>query len=79
MEKWEAFYREMLHKFALSGQAEAGNAGEQPARNNLANGDDWQEMMQIVSCHSQSSLLNMPSKTQIPEHHFWKSVQFIGG
>lgn len=84
MEKWEAFYREMLHTFALSGQTEAGNAGEQPARDNLANGDDWQEMMQIVSCPSQSSLLNMPSKTQIVEqrtnlNHFWKSVQFIGG
>lgn len=84
MEKWEAFYRQILHTFVLSGQAEAGNAGEQPARNSPTNGDDWQEMMQIVSCPSQSSLLNMPQKTQsekqeIGLNYFKKIVQFIRG
>lgn len=89
MKKWEAFYREVLSTFALSGQAEAGNAGEQPARNNLTNADDRKGMIQIVSCPSQSSLLKMPSKTQSGTCNvgneesvanlFEKIVQFIRG
>ncbi len=64
VKKWEAYYRKMFSTFVLSGQAESGNAGEQPARNNLINGDDRQGMTQIVPCPSQSSLLPMPQKTQ---------------
>lgn len=89
MKKWEAFYRKLLSTFALSGQAEAGNAGEQPARNNLTNGDDRQGRVQIVPCPSQSSLLKMPSKTQLANYSasneesvanlFEKIVQFIRG
>jgi len=89
MQKWDAFYREMLSKFALSGQAEAGNAGEQPARNTPANGDDRQGIVQIIPCPSQSSLLKMPSKTQSGSfcaedeesvaNLFEKIVQFIRG
>lgn len=44
MEKWEEFYQKMLSTIAFSGQAEAGNAGEQPIWNNLTNGDDRQDM-----------------------------------
>ena len=65
MEKWEEYYQKMLSKFVFPGQAEAGYAGEQPARNNLTNADDRQAMTKIVPCPSQSSLLNMPSKTQM--------------
>lgn len=84
MKKWESYYSQILHTFVLSGQAEADNAGEQPARNNPDNEDDWQEMVKIVSCHSKSSLLPMPQKTQSQEqeiglNYFKKIVQFIGG
>ena len=84
MEKWEAYYRKRWVTFTLSGQAEAGNAGEQPARNNLTSEDERQGMVQIIPCPSQSSLLNMPSKTQTKKqqtglNHFEKTVQFIGG
>lgn len=94
MQKWDKFYRETLATFALSGKAESGNAGEQPARNNLTNGDDRQGAKQHVPCPSQpitigSSLLKMPSKTSsknyCPQNDpsvanlFEKSVQFFGG
>ncbi len=89
VKKWEAYYRKIFSTFALSGQAEAGNAGEQPARNNLTGEDDRQGMVQILPCPSQSSLLEMPSKTQssifctLDEQSvanlFEKTVQFIGG
>jgi transposase InsO family protein len=82
-QKWDEFYRENLFTFALSGQAEAGNAGEQPARNNLTNGDVAEGMMQIVPPPAPSSLLLIPSKTQKENENglnsFEKSVQFIGG
>ena len=87
--KWEDFYRKTFFTFTLSGEAEAGNAGEQPVRNNLTNGDDRQGRVQIVPCPSQSSLLKMPSKTQSDSYEikneqsvanlFEKIVQFIGG
>ena len=84
MEKWAAYYEKNMPTFGMPGQAEAGNAGGQPARNNPANGDEWQGMKQTVPCHSQSSLLQMPSKTQSQKQKnglnlFEKSVQFIGG
>jgi len=90
-QKWDAFYREKLFTFAWSGQAEAGAAGEQPARNNLTNGDVAEGMMQtclpagtVVPSLAPSSLLLIPSKTQQPNekkylNSFEKSVQFIGG
>lgn len=84
MEKWEAFYQEMLATFTMSGQAEAGNAGEQPARNNLNNGDAWEGMTIIVPSLCEPSLLQIPPKTQKQKEEnglnlFEKSVQFIGG
>jgi len=84
MEKWEEIHPKNISTFALSGQAEAGNAGEQPARNNLIDEDEWQGMEQTVPCSSISSLLQMPSKTQCSKQQnglnlFEKSVQFIGG
>lgn len=85
-QKWDEYEKkQMIGKiiFALSGKAEVGNAGEQPARNNPINEDDWEGMLQIVPSPSQSSLLNMPLKTQRPKkeidlNSFEKSVQFIG-
>lgn len=89
MKKWESFYQKMLFTFALSAEAEAGNAGEQPTRNKPANGDDRQGMTQIVPCTFESSLLKMPEKTQFDKFHtskeesvanlFEKIVQFIRG
>lgn len=83
-QKWDEYYRKILFTFALSGQAEAGNAGEQPARNILTNEDDGEGMLQFVPSLSQSSLLNDASKNskeneQNNLNSFEKSVQFIGG
>jgi hypothetical protein len=41
-QKWNQ-YKNII--FAISGQAEAGNAGEQPARNILMNGDDQGQVL----------------------------------
>ncbi len=83
-QKWDKYYQKMLFTFALSGQAEAGNAGAQPARNILINGDDGEGILQVIPSPSQSSLLNIPLKTQpqkeeIDLNSFEKTVQFIGG
>jgi len=51
---------EKKSKFALSGQAEMGNAGEQPIRNNLIDEDKREGMRQIIPSHFKTSLLNIP-------------------
>jgi transposase InsO family protein len=65
-----------------SGEAEAGSAGEQPARNILINGDGGVGSNPPVLSQS-PSLLTCLQKTQItdPEclNHFGKTVQIIGG
>jgi transposase InsO family protein len=38
--KWDDYFEKEINNFKQSGQAEPGNAGEQPARNNLTNGND---------------------------------------
>jgi putative transposase len=52
--------------FATSDKAEAGNAGEQPARNNLMNGNDQEQVSNTESApfSNQSFLFNIPEKTQ---------------
>lgn len=50
------------NKFAVSGQAEAGNAGEQPARNNLMNGEVFGRSANR-SFHSGKHLCSYASKT----------------
>jgi len=52
--------------FALSGEAESGNAGEQPARNSLMNGNDREQILNQKSAPSfnQSFLFQIPEKTQ---------------
>lgn len=80
VQKWERYHR----NFTTSGQAEAGNAGEQPARNSLTNGDDQGGMTTIVpSSPNLSSLLPCLQKTQIQHpddlNLFEKNVQLIGG
>lgn len=72
--------------FEKSGQAEAGNAGEQPARNNLMNGQDQEGAKQTPSI-PESCLFPMPEKTQyLTETHFQtnlncfeKSLQVMRG
>lgn len=54
-EKWDEYEKKKILAriiFALSGKAEAGNAGEQPARNNLSNENDPEELLQVVSSGS---------------------------
>lgn len=63
-QKWDQYQN---NKFATPDQAEAGNAGEQPARNSLVNGN---EQGQVANCESapflkQPFLFHMPEKTQL--------------
>jgi transposase InsO family protein len=73
-------------KFALSGEAEAVTAGEQPARNNLTNGDEREGTSNTVPSFPilSSSLLPMPqlysNKLTLNNLNcFEKSVQTMGG
>lgn len=58
-------YNKMIN-FALSGEAEAGVAGEQPARNNLMNGDDEEGVLHgsFPAFSYKLSPFSMPQKTQ---------------
>ncbi len=49
--------------FEESGEAEAGNAGEQPARNNLMNGEGWEGVLKAPST-PETIFVPMPQKTQ---------------
>lgn len=62
-QKWNSYENNI---FAPSDKAESGNAGEQPARNNLMNGNDMeQEVYNITAPSSNKSFLfQMPKKTQ---------------
>jgi transposase InsO family protein len=62
LQKWDEYW----NNFAASGKAEAGNAGEQPARNNLINGDEKEGMNNNIPSSSlqPSSLLPCLTKTQ---------------
>jgi len=53
-----------INIFASSGEAESGNAGEQPARNSLMNGNDKEQVINQESApySYQSFLSNMPEK-----------------
>lgn len=85
-QKWDEYEnKKLIDKsiFALSEKAEAGNAGEQPARNYPINGDEKEGTLQTVPSNLPSSLLPMPSKTQNPNkqtdlNSFGKSLQIIG-
>lgn len=61
--KWNQYQNNI---FALSGEAESGNAGEQPARNSLMNGNDQEQVLYNESAPSlnQSFLFQIPEKTQ---------------
>ena len=72
--------------FIGSGEAESGNAGEHPARNNLRNGDDVKGEIKPApfSLENETSLFNIPEKTHNQHHNlnsnlFEKTVQSIGG
>jgi putative transposase len=62
-EKWNQYQNT---KFAASDQAEAGNAGEQPARNNLMNENDPGQVLKTESASvlKPSFLFQIPEKTQ---------------
>jgi transposase InsO family protein len=83
---WKEFEEKEFANFIRSGQAESGNAGEQPARNNLTDEDDLEGGIKPApsSSESESSLFNIPEKTHSQNHYlnsnlFEKSVQIIGG
>lgn len=75
---WDEYFT-----FASSGEAEAVAAGEQPARNNLMDGDVQEGDNTPSAPISRISLSDMPQKTQINNtenlNYFEKSVQTMGG
>ena len=64
-QKWDDYFGNN-NNFNLPDEAKPGNAGEQPARNNLANGNDTEGVNKNAPSSSQneSFLLNMTQKTQ---------------
>jgi hypothetical protein len=85
-QKWDEFEEKEITNFIGSGEAESGNAGEQPARNNLSNGDDVKGEIKPApfSSENESSLFLIPEKTRNQNHNlnsnlFEKTVQFIRG
>ncbi|MBS1935361.1 MAG: DDE-type integrase/transposase/recombinase [Bacteroidetes bacterium] len=66
------------NNFVPSGQAEAGNAGEQPARNNLMNGEVLEGVVSTPSIPENISV-PMPQKTQKQTNCFENSVQLLRG
>jgi putative transposase len=81
---WDAFYKENLIRFTLSGEAEVGSAGEQLTRINLTNGEVGEGMIPVIPSFHTNSLLPMPPKTQNKSetnylNSFEESVQFLGG
>jgi putative transposase len=65
-QKWDECSIKEICNFITSGEAESGNAGEQPDRNILMTEDDPGEVRKTASPNSEnkSSLVHMPKKTQ---------------
>jgi transposase InsO family protein len=85
-QKWNDFEEKEITNFIESGEAESGNAGEQPARNNLTNGDDTEGEIKPPPSYpeNESSLFHIPENTRNQNHNlnsnlFEKTVQTIGG
>lgn len=76
-------YNEFFSTLNDSGEAEAGNAGEQPARNNLMNGEVLEGVANATPSIPENISVPMPQKTQIITQNnlnpFEKNVQLIGG
>ena len=75
---------EKKSNFVLSEKAEMGNAGEQPIRNNLTNGEVTEGAVKIVPSFQESSLLqnalkNSQENNDLVVNHFRKNLQLIGG
>lgn len=84
--KWDDYFEKENNNFKQSGEAEPGNAGEQPVRNNLTNGNDTEGVKENAPSTSkyQSFLLKIPEKTQsenieMNSNLLEKSVRFTGG
>lgn len=85
-QKWDEYEMQKNTTFKTSGEAEPGNAGEQPVRNNLIGEDDMEGDQITTPSYSNlnTSLLEMPQKTQknnpdLNLNFLGKSVQFNGG
>ena len=67
-QKWDNYYRNKQNEkaiFIASGEAEAGNAGEQPARNTLMDGNVLSGAVDSApDIHNNIFLSSMPQKTQ---------------
>jgi putative transposase len=82
-QKWNMYQNAI---FAASDKAETGNAGEQPVRNSLTNGNDMEQVLNQESAPSShpSFLFQMPKKTQPQKEEIDLNssngfIQIIGG
>lgn len=85
-QKWDDYLEKEISNFNQSVEAEPGNAGEQPARNKLTNGNDTEGVKENApsSSNNESFLLQIPQKThseniEINSNLLEKSVRFNGG
>ena len=85
-QKWDYYFEKEISNFNQSVEAESGNAGEQPARNKLTNGNDTEGVKQNApsTFKNESFLLKIPHKTQSENNEMnsnllEKSVRFTGG
>ena len=85
---WNEYYDKLsknINNFVASSEAEPGNAGEQPDRNNLMDGDDLEgENSTPSSSILKSSLSLIPEKTYTTRsekdlNYLDKIAQLIGG
>lgn len=66
-------------KFELSDQAESGNAGEQPDRNNLTNADVYEGVVKAAPSIPKTSLFQCLKKPKKRLNSFEKTVQLLRG
>jgi transposase InsO family protein len=85
-QKWNDYFIKEMNNFNQSVEAESGNAGGQPARNKLTNGNDTEGVKENAPSPSknESFLLQIPEKTQsenteMNSNLLKKSVRFNGG
>lgn len=85
-QKWDDYFEKEISNFNQSVEVEPGNAGEQPARNKLTNGNDTEGAKENApsTSRNESFLLQIPQKTQsdnteMNSNLLGKSVRFNGG
>ena len=85
-QKWNDYFEKEINNFNQPVEAEPGNAGEQPDRNKLANGNDTEGVKENApsTSNNESFLLQIPEKThseniEMNSNLLEKAVRFNGG